>query len=53
MLDADLEQAIKKMSEAFEVCVKNGPLRPSRKISLTHVNEDFYQEFQVDFIFLQ
>lgn len=51
MMDTELAKAIKAVCEACEVCAKNGAPKTSRKISLTHVNEAFNEELQVDFLF--
>ena len=51
MLDEPLETAIDRVYEACEVCVKNGRPAPSRKVSLTHVNQAFNVELQIDFVF--
>lgn len=52
MLDPELEQAIENVCDACEICAKNGEPKRSKKVSLTHVNEAFNQELQIDFIFV-
>lgn len=49
ILTDELEKAIDKVDKACEVCVRNGRPIPSKKISLTHINEAFNQEIQIDF----
>lgn len=51
MMTDELEQAIVKVFTACEICTKNGRPKPSRKVSLTHVNEEFNQELQMDFFY--
>lgn len=51
MLSPAMEEAIEKVTDACEICAKNGRLKAFRKISLTHVNEAFNQELQIDFMF--
>lgn len=52
MLDDALDEAIDKVFAACEVCAKNGRPKPSRKVSLTHVNEGFNEEVQIDFFYI-
>lgn len=52
ILTPALESAIKEVCGACEVCAKNGRPKSSRKVSLTHVNQEFNQEIQVDFLFV-
>lgn len=52
ILDDRLDDAITKVSEACEVCTKNGRPKPSRKVSVTHVDESFNEEIQLDFMFI-
>ena len=51
MLDNELEDAIEQVCNACEVCAKNGRPLPSKKVSLTHVNQAFNAELQIDFMF--
>lgn len=53
MLDEALEQAIDKVFAACEICAKNGRPKSSRKVSLTHVNEAFNEEVQIDFFYIE
>lgn len=49
ILTSNLGEAIDKVDEACEVCVQSGRPIPSKKVSLTHVNEAFNEEIQLDF----
>lgn len=51
--DERLPKAINDTCTRYEVCLKSGPTVPSRKISLSHVNQDFNDEIQTDFIFIR
>lgn len=51
ILDPALDAAIKAVCDACKVCAKNGLPKSSRKVSLSHVNEAFNQEIQIDFLF--
>lgn len=51
ILTKSLEEAIDKVDEACEVCVRNGRPIPSKKVSLSHVNEAFNQEIQIAFTY--
>ena len=51
MLDEELIAAIERVCEACEVCAKNGRPIPSKKVSLSHVNQAFNVEIQIDFFF--
>lgn len=46
-----LAKTIDDIVDACEICTKNGQPKTSRKISLTHVNEAFNQELQIDFFY--
>lgn len=48
-----LEKAIRDTCTQCDVCSRSGPPAPSRKISLTHVNKNFNDEIQVDFLFVR
>lgn len=50
-LTSDLKRAIEKVSDNCPSCALSGPPAPSRKISLSHVNEGFNAEIQVDFMY--
>ena len=52
IMDNLLDDAITRVSEACQVCCKNGRSKPSRKVSLSHVNAAFNEEIQVDFLFV-
>lgn len=52
ILSEPLDHAIAKVSAACKVCTKNGLPMPARKVSLTHVNEAFNEEIQMDFFFI-
>lgn len=51
VLDESLEAAIEKVVTACEICTSSGRPTSSKKVSLTHVNEAFNEELQVDFTF--
>ena len=51
MMTAELGKAIEEVCAACEVCAKNGAPKHSRKVSLTHVNEEFNEELQLDSLF--
>lgn len=51
ILDKNLTEAIEKVTDACEACAKNGRPIPRHKVSLTHVNQAFNQDLQVDFFF--
>ena len=51
ILNPRLSQAIDLVDDSCGICVQNGRPLPSRKISLTHVNQAFNQEVQVDFTY--
>ena len=51
MMGPELEDAIKRVFGACEICAKNGRPLPSKKVSLTHVNQEFNVELQIDFLF--
>ena len=51
MLDEPLETAIDRVCNACEVFVKNGRPAPSKKVSLTHVNQAFNVNLQIDSMF--
>ena len=51
MLDKQLEAAIEQVCNACDVCAKNGRPVPTKKVSLTHVNQAFNVELQIDFMF--
>ena len=51
MLDKKLEEAIEQVCNACDVCAKNGRPVSSKKVSLTHVNQAFNEELQIDFMF--
>lgn len=51
--DGKLEEIIGRVVDACEICAKNGRPKSSRKISLTHVNQGFNQEIQIDFFFFE
>lgn len=51
ILITQLNEAIDKVYDACEVCVKSGRPTPSKKVSLTHVNEAFNQDIQLDFTY--
>lgn len=53
ILDKNLDDLISQVSAACEICNKNGRPHPSRKVSLTHVNEAFNEEIQLDFLFIK
>lgn len=42
-----------RVSDECTVCVGSSRPQPSAKLSLTHVNEEFNNEVQVDFVFIQ
>ena len=50
ILTPQLDEAIREVSAACEICAKNGRPKHSRKVSLTHVNEAFNEEIQMDFM---
>lgn len=49
--DKELQNAITNTCEMCEVCAKTGPPAHSKKLSLTHVNQNFNDEIQADFLF--
>ena len=49
-LTTELSEACGRVHEACEVCVSTGRPAHKRKISLTHVNEEFNQSLQADFV---
>ena len=51
LFSKELEEAIDTVCAACEVCAKNGLPVPTRKVSLTHVNQAFNVEIQIDFLF--
>lgn len=51
MLNSNLEAAIEQVCNACDVCAKNGRPAPTKKISITHVNQAFNVEIQIDFFF--
>ena len=51
--NARTEAAIKKVINNCETCVRSGVPRPSRKVSIKHVDKDFNQVVVVDFFYFQ
>lgn len=51
LISPDFEQAMTKVFDACEICAKNGQPKSSRQVSLTHVNEAFNVELQIDFFY--
>lgn len=51
MLDEELLTTIDEVFRAYEICTKNGRPTTSRKVSLTHVNQVFNVELQIDFFY--
>eukprot|EP00177_Eucheuma_denticulatum_P007832 GFKZ01014258.1.p1 GENE.GFKZ01014258.1~~GFKZ01014258.1.p1 ORF type:complete len:1202 (-),score=97.36 GFKZ01014258.1:1881-5486(-) len=51
VLSDEVKNAVHEVSEACGICASTGRPAPSVKISLTHVNEAFNREIQVDFGF--
>lgn len=51
-LNDEVEKAIEKVSRECETCARSGRPPPSKKLSLTHVNQDFNDEVQGDFTFV-
>lgn len=52
-MSEELEDAIDDIDAACEVCARHGKPLPSKKISLTHVNEAFNEEVQIDFTYIE
>lgn len=50
---SELEKAIRDTCARCDVCTRSGPQAPSRKISLTHVNQNINDEIQTDFLFIK
>lgn len=48
----ELENAIKMVSDNCPSCVMTGLPAPTKKISLSHINEDFNNEIQADYTYL-
>lgn len=51
MLTRDLNTAIEDIQKAYGTCVAEGQPGLSKKISLTHFNERFNKEVQIDIAF--
>lgn len=51
VLTRDLDTVIGDMQKACGICAAEGQTAPSKKISLTHVNERFNMEVQIDIAF--
>lgn len=50
MADAKFEKSIYGTCKSCDVSLRSRPQEPSRKISLTHVNRDFYDDIKTDLI---
>lgn len=50
-LTPDPKTSIRKVTAACQICAESGLPVPSKKISITHMNEAFNQNVQVDFTF--
>lgn len=51
ILNLTLEAAIGKIDAVCEVCARNGRPKPSKKVSMKHINEEFIEEVQICFTF--
>lgn len=51
-LTGDVEKEIEEVHHACEICAQSGQPEPSRKISMTHVNEGFNEELQIDYTYV-
>ena len=51
ILTNDLASAIDTAGSSCRICIEHGRPLPAKKISLTHVNETFNEEIQVDFTY--
>lgn len=49
MDDKGTEKEMYDVSEKCDICTKSGFPKPSKKMSITHVNEAFNQECQIDY----
>lgn len=52
-VSAELKEEIRKITSECPICARSGHPVPSKKVSVTHVNQAFNVELQVDFTFLQ
>lgn len=52
-LNPELEKAIITVTENCASCAMTGPPSPSKKISISHVNEQFNSEIQADFTYFR
>lgn len=50
MSSKENEEACEKVFQSCEICVSSGRPCNSKKISLSHINEDFNEELQADFM---
>lgn len=51
ILNEENDRKISRISEACEICATAGRLLHARKVSLTHVNEEFNEEVQMDLLY--
>lgn len=51
ILTNEMRDIITNVTRNCEICVKSGPPKVSRKISISHVNEAFNIEVQMDFMY--
>ena len=51
ILTDDLASAIDTVDASCNICIQHGRPLPSKKVSLTHVNEAFNEEIQIDFTY--
>ena len=51
ILNDELDNAIERVVSACDICTKNGRPKPTTKVSLSHVNEDFNEELQINFAY--
>lgn len=51
IMNTELQKAIEEVDKACDICASSGRPEPSKKISLSHINEAFNVEIQVDICF--